>query len=61
MVMKAYHVYADYGQYTDRYGTEEYGYFMSKPKAEKYKDDLNSKAVGYFHAYCEEIEVDETP
>lgn len=59
--MKVYHVYRHYGQYTDRYGTDEIGYFLSKPRAEKAKYDAEHITDSRGYIALDEIEVDETP
>ena len=55
--MIIYHVYRHYGQYTDRYGTEEYGYFLYKRRAEEIEVmQRNENRSGYVE--LEEIEVE---
>jgi hypothetical protein len=59
--MKIYHVYRHYGSYTDRYGIDEYGYFLSKSRAEKIKYDAKHEKDSRGYISLDEIEVDETP
>ena len=55
--MIIYHVYRHYGQYTDRYGIGEYGYFLYKRRAEEIQlMQRNEDKSG--HVELEEIEVE---